>query len=165
MRSSTFTYGLIDRETHQAAIIDPVDEHLYIYLTLIHDKKLQLVYILETHAQADHITFAGELFRETGANAATPLHCNITPAEIQLADGQKIHFGKNQVILAIHTLGHTSGAMTFFWSGKLFTGETLLINGCGRTDFQSSDSGEMYDSITQKLFSFPDETIVYPGHD
>lgn len=163
--SSTFTYVLADAASSEAVIIDPVDHHLDEYLELFAKENLKLKLVLETHAHADHITSAGALCAETGAIAATPVHCNITPAEIQLQDGQEIHFGNTQIIKAMHTPGHTSGAMSFLWNGKVFTGDTLLINGCGRTDFQSGDSGALYDSITNKLFSLPDDTIVYPGHD
>lgn len=163
--SSTFTYVLTDAETGEAVIIDPVDTHLDEYLRLLKTHALKLVLVLETHAHADHITSAGALCQLTGAKAATPMHCHITPAEIQLVDGEVLSFGHGQRIVAIHTPGHTSGAMTFFWNGRLFTGDTLLINGCGRTDFQSGDAGALYDSITAKLFSFPDDTVVCPGHD
>lgn len=163
--SSTFTYVLKDPVSSEAVIIDPVDIHLNDYLELLSHERLKLKLVLETHAHADHITSAGALCENTGAKAATPVHCNIAQAEIQLEDGQELRFGQDQVIKAIHTPGHTSGSMTFFWKNILFTGDTLLINGCGRTDFQSGDAGALYDSITQKIFSFPDETIVYPGHD
>jgi sulfur dioxygenase len=163
--SSTYTYVLTDAETKQAVIIDPVDQHLQQYISLLSDESLRLRYVLETHAHADHITSAGALCSLTGARAATPVHCKITAAEIQLDDGQELSFGKHQVIKAIHTPGHTSGAMSYFWNGKLFTGDSLLINGCGRTDFQNGDAGTLYDSITQRLFSYPDETLVYPCHD
>lgn len=163
--SSTFTYVLVDTPSKEAVIIDPVDHHLEKYLALLAAEELKLKLILETHAHADHITSAGSLCEMTGARAATPVHCNITPAEIQLEDGQEIHFGNSQRIKAMHTPGHTSGAMSFLWNGKLFTGDTLLINGCGRTDFQGGNAGALYDSITQKLFKLPNETLVYPGHD
>jgi glyoxylase-like metal-dependent hydrolase (beta-lactamase superfamily II) len=134
-------------------------------MTLLAKENLTLRYVLETHAHADHITSAGLLCALTGARAATPVHCKITAADVQLDDDQALTFGHQQVIKTIHTPGHTSGAMSYFWNGKLFTGDSLLINGCGRTDFQSGDAGALYDSITQRLFSYPDETLIYPGHD
>jgi sulfur dioxygenase len=163
--SCTFTYLLIDAATKESVMIDPVDTHLDEYLALIKQYDLTLKYVLETHAHADHITSAGNLCKQTGAQAATPAHCNITPAEIQLVDGQVLTFGASQQIVAIHTPGHTAGSMTFYWNKQLFTGDTLLINGCGRTDFQSGNAQALYHSITQKLFTYPDDTIVYPGHD
>jgi glyoxylase-like metal-dependent hydrolase (beta-lactamase superfamily II) len=163
--SFTYTYILIDSDTNEAVIVDPVDTKLNSLINFVNEKKLNIRFVLETHAHADHITSAGNLCKMTGAIAATPAHCNITNAEIQLEDNQELIFGKNQVITAIHTPGHTAGSMSFIWNNNVFTGDTLLINGCGRTDFQSGSSQELYKSITEKLFSLPDDTIVYPGHD
>lgn len=163
--SCTYTYVLADGETREAVIIDPVDTHLEEYLALLASQGLKLRYVIETHAHADHITSAGPLCRRTGALAATPRHCNITPAEVQLDDGQELHFGAAETIRAIHTPGHTAGSMSYLWRDKLFTGDTLFIGGCGRTDFQSGSAGALYDSITRKLFTLPDGTLVYPGHD
>jgi sulfur dioxygenase len=163
--SFTYTYILMDSDTNEAVIIDPVDTKLNSLINFVNEKKLNIRFVLETHAHADHITSAGNLCKMTGAIAATPAHCNITNAEIQLEDHQQLVFGKNQVITAIHTPGHTAGSMSFIWNNAVFTGDTLLINGCGRTDFQSGSSQELYKSITEKLFTLPDDTIVYPGHD
>jgi len=163
--SFTYTYILMDSDTNEAVIIDPVDTKLNSLINFVNEKKLNIRFVLETHAHADHITSAGNLCKMTGAIAATPAHCNITNAEIQLEDNQELIFGKNQVITAIHTPGHTAGSMSFIWNNNVFTGDTLLINGCGRTDFQSGSSQELYKSITEKLFTLPDHTIVYPGHD
>ena len=163
--SFTYTYILIDSDTNEAVIVDPVDTKLNSLINFVNEKKLNIRFVLETHAHADHITSAGNLCKMTGAIAATPAHCNITNAEIQLEDHQQLVFGKNQVITAIHTPGHTAGSMSFIWNNNVFTGDTLLINGCGRTDFQSGSSQELYKSITEKLFTLPDDTIVYPGHD
>lgn len=163
--SSTLTYVLADEATREAVIIDPVDTHLQDYLDLLAREVLRLRYVLETHAHADHITSAGSLCDITGALAATPVHCNIAPARIQLQDGQRLRFGADEVIRAIHTPGHTAGSMSFVWRNCVFTGDTLLIDGCGRTDFQSGDAGALYDSITSRLFSLDDATLVYPGHD
>ena len=163
--SFTYTYILIDSDTNEAVIVDPVDTKLNSLINFVNEKKLNIRFVLETHAHADHITSAGNLCKMTGAIAATPAHCNITNAEIQLEDNQELIFGKNQVITAIHTPGHTAGSMSFIWNNNVFTGDTLLINGCGRTDFQSGSSQELYKSITEKLFTLPDDAIVYPGHD
>lgn len=162
--SCTYTYLIVDPSSKEAIIIDPVDTKLGEYLAFIRREAIRLKYVLETHAHADHITSAADLCTMTGAKAATPLHCNITPAEIQLHDGDTLHFGQ-QTILAIHTPGHTAGSMSFYWSDCLFTGDALLINGCGRTDFQSGNAKQLYLSITEKLFCYPDHTHIYPGHD
>ncbi|MDA9221555.1 MBL fold metallo-hydrolase [Methylophilaceae bacterium] len=163
--SFTYTYILIDHETNETVIIDPVDTKLNQLINFITDKNLKVRYVMETHAHADHITSAGNLCKVTGATAATPTHCNITSAEIQLNDGDELNFGKQQKIIALHTPGHTAGSMSFIWNDNVFTGDTLLINGCGRTDFQSGSSQQLYKSITEKLFTLPDNTKVFPGHD
>jgi sulfur dioxygenase len=163
--SFTYTYVLLDELTKEAIMIDPVDTHLNDYLNFINKHQINLRYVIETHAHADHVTSAGNLCRATGAIAATPVHCNITPAEIQLSDQQELTFGKNEKIIAYHTPGHTEGSMTFSWRNYLFTGDTLLINGCGRTDFQSGSSEKLYNSITKVIFKFPESTIICPGHD
>lgn len=163
--SFTYTYILTDHETNEAVIIDPVDTKLNQLINFITKKDLKIRYVMETHAHADHITSAGNLCKVTGATAATPTHCNITNAEIQLNDGDELNFGKQQKIIALHTPGHTAGSMSFIWNDNVFTGDTLLINGCGRTDFQSGSSQQLYKSITEKLFTLPDHTKVFPGHD
>jgi glyoxylase-like metal-dependent hydrolase (beta-lactamase superfamily II) len=100
----------------------------------------------------------------TGALAAAPSGCGILPADRQLVDGDSLQFG-DEVLRALHTPGHTAGSMSYLWRDCVFTGDCLLIDGCGRTDFQSGDAGLMYDSITERLFTLPDETLVYPAHD
>lgn len=162
--SSTLTYLLVDPATRAAVMIDPVDAHLDEYLNLIAHETLSLVYVVETHAHADHVTSAGRLCQSTGAKAAAPVHCAILPADIQLEDGAEIRFG-GELIRAFHTPGHTAGSMSYLWRDRVFTGDALLIGGCGRTDFQDGDAGTLYDSITQKLFTLPAETIVCPAHD
>ncbi len=162
--SSTFTYLLVDPATRDAVMIDPVDTHLDEYLDMLARDALKLAYVLETHAHADHITSAGSLCQTTGAKAAAPVHCEILPADVQLEDGAELRFG-GESIRAIHTPGHTAGSMSYLWRDRVFTGDTLLIGGCGRTDFQDGDSSMLYDSITQRLFTLPIETIVCPAHD
>ncbi|WP_454765354.1 MBL fold metallo-hydrolase [Cupriavidus campinensis] len=170
--SSTFTYLLIDAGTREALLIDPVDRQYARDLALLRETGARLAWVVETHAHADHITSAGQLALQTGANTAAPSGCDIKPALKQLIDGDTVTFGK-QVLRAIHTPGHTAGSMSYLWEEstadgvvrRVFTGDTLLIDGCGRTDFQSGDAGTLYDSITQKLFRLPDDTLVFPAHD
>lgn len=162
--SSTFTYVLADPTVREAVIIDPVDSHFEAYLRLFEREALILRYALETHAHADHVTSSGPLCQRTGAKAAAPVHCGILPADLQLEDGATIRFG-NETLLAVHTPGHTAGSMSYLWRDCVFTGDALLIGGCGRTDFQSGDAGALYDSVTGRLFTLPDATRVYPAHD
>ena len=163
--SSTYTYILVDPVTREAALIDPVDRQYERDLSQLERLNLQLAWVIETHAHADHITSAGKLREMTGAKAACPAGCGITPADLQLFDGDVIRFGKDQEIRVVHTPGHTAGSMCFIWHGNVFSGDTLLIDGCGRTDFQSGSAEALYDSVIGKLFVLPDDTLLWPGHD
>lgn len=163
--SSTFTYILIADDQRSAVIIDPVERHVERDLKHLERLGVQLVYVLETHAHADHVTSAGKLRTLTGAQAAVPSGCGIAPAEVQLNDGDIVRFGGHDQITVLHTPGHTAGSVSYLWRDNLFTGDTLLIDGCGRTDFQSGSAQALYDSVTSKLFTLPDATRVWPGHD
>lgn len=162
--SSTYTYLLIDRVSRAAALIDPVDTQAERDLALIKREGLKLRYTIETHAHADHVTSAGRLRELTGATAVAPAGCHIGAADLQALNGELIRFG-DEAIRVINTPGHTAGSASYLWRDNLFTGDALLIMGCGRTDFQGGDAGTLYDSITQKLFTLPDDTKVWPGHD
>lgn len=162
--SSTYTYLVFDEVTRDALIIDPVDEQLERDLATLRQYGLKLLWTVETHAHADHITGAGALAEHAGARTAAPAGCGIRTAAIQLEDGQVLRFG-NETLRALHTPGHTAGSMCFVWRDHVFTGDTLLIQGCGRTDFQSGSAQALYQSITQVLFRLPDATTVWPGHD
>ena len=163
--SSTYTYILADLNSREAVLIDPVDRQWERDLQQIERLNLRLTWIIETHAHADHITSAGKLRTMTGAKAAAPAGCGIAPADLQLFEGDVIRFGENEEIRVIHTPGHTAGSMCFIWRENVFTGDTLLIDGCGRTDFQSGSAESLYDSVTQKLFTLPDDTLMWPAHD
>ncbi len=164
--SSTYTYILFDVGTREALIIDPVDAHLERDLAVLREQGLTLLWAVETHAHADHITSAGLLAEHTGAMTAVPQGCGIASAAVQLTHGDVLKFGLEQLDV-LHTPGHTAGSMSFVWRNRsqVFTGDTLLINGCGRTDFQSGSAQALYHSITQLLFTFPDDTVVWPAHD
>lgn len=166
--SSTYTYVLFDETSREALMIDPVDDQIGRDLVVLREYGLKLLWTVETHAHADHITSAGLLAEHTGARTAAPDGCGILTAAVQLRDGDELTFG-NQKIRALHTPGHTAGSMSYVWEAPgarhVFTGDTLLIQGCGRTDFQSGSAEAMYHSLTQVLFSLPDDTVVWPGHD
>ena len=162
--SSTYTYVLFDQTTREALIIDPVDEQIERDLQTLREYGLKLVWAVETHAHADHITSAGKLAELAGAKTAAPVGCQIGTAGVQLGDGDTLSFG-GEVLKALHTPGHTAGSMSFVWRDHVFTGDTLLINGCGRTDFQSGSASDLYRSLTGVLFALPEETTVWPGHD
>jgi glyoxylase-like metal-dependent hydrolase (beta-lactamase superfamily II)/rhodanese-related sulfurtransferase len=164
LASSTYTYVLFDPISRDALIIDPVDEKIERDLDVLKVHGLKLQWTVETHAHADHITSAGLLAEHAGAKTAAPAGCGIHTAAVQLQDGDTLNFG-SETVKVLHTPGHTSGSMCFVWREHLFSGDTLLINGCGRTDFQSGSATEMYHSLTQILFTLPDATTVWPGHD
>ncbi len=162
--SSTYTYLLGDAVRCEAVIVDPVREQAARDLALLRELGLKVDYILETHVHADHVTGAKALKAETGAQTGVSRHCGASGFDRLLEDGDVIVFG-NQVIRAIATPGHTPGSTCYLWRDRLLTGDTLLIGGCGRTDFQLGDAGALYDSITGRLFTLPEDTLVYPGHD
>jgi sulfur dioxygenase len=161
----TYTYLIADPDTGEAVLIDPVKSHVEEYIALLDEHGLKLKYTLETHVHADHITASGLLRQKLGAATGVGQSCGAVGADLQLQDGDVLEFGKGEKIKVIATPGHTQGSMSFLWRDRVFTGDSLFIGGCGRTDFQSGDPGALYDCITQKLFTLPDETLVYPGHD
>ncbi|TGJ98650.1 MBL fold metallo-hydrolase [Leptospira langatensis] len=163
-QSSTYTYLIADLKTKEAAIIDPVWETVDRDLKLISELGLYLMYILETHIHADHITGASEIRKNTMARTAVSALAEIDCADILLVDGQVLELGEKR-IKAISTPGHTNACMSFLFEGMLFTGDSLLIRGTGRTDFQEGSASKLYESITQKLFTLPDDIQVYPAHD
>jgi sulfur dioxygenase len=163
--SSTLTYIIADLESTETVIIDPVITEIETYKALLIEYGLTLKYSLETHIHADHITASGRLRQSLKCQTGISQYCDSKLADIQIKECDRFELGKNETITAISTPGHTLGSTTFVWRDKLFTGDSLLINGCGRTDFQGGDAGQLYDSITKKLFNLPDETLVYPGHD
>jgi glyoxylase-like metal-dependent hydrolase (beta-lactamase superfamily II) len=134
------------------------------YLSLLREQGLQLKYVLETHVHADHITGASALRTATGALAAIGAHAGASCADIQLESNNVLTFG-NEHIKALATPGHTTGCTSYLWRDRLFTGDALLIGGCGRTDFQGGDAGTLYDSITRQIWPLADEMLIYPGHD
>jgi len=162
--SSTCTYLLADSTTREAVLIDPVLEHVEGYVTLLGQHGLTLTHTLETHVHADHVTAGGVLRQRLGNRTAVARACGAETADLQLEGGDLIRCG-NITLEVIPTPGHTPGSVSFYTGDRVFTGDALLIGGCGRTDFQGGDAGALYDAITQRLFTLPGETLVYPGHD
>ncbi len=162
--SSTYTYLLGDLTQRVAVLIDPVREHLSLYLALLDEQSLKLLSVLETHIHADHITGASLLREQTGAKIMVSLHGKTKCADVQLQEGDTVQFGAEKIAV-LETPGHTAGCTSYLWRDRLFTGDTLLIGTCGRTDFQGGDAGMLYDSITHKIWTLPGETLIYPGHD
>lgn len=162
--SSTFTYLLGDPLSKEALIIDPVLEKFERDLSLIKELDLSLKYILETHLHADHITGAAKLSDQTGAIIAISKHANLKISHLPLEDNQTLKLGSLE-ISALYTPGHTDSCMCYHFKQLLFSGDTLLIRGNGRTDFQSGSPERLFDSIKNILYILPDYTIVYPAHD
>jgi len=161
--SSTYTYLVADPVAGVAALIDPVRDQVDRDLRLVAELGLTLTHVLETHVHADHVTGAALLRERTGARtyaSAAGAPC----ADVRLQDGDVIPLGA-VALTALATPGHTDDSLSFRAPGAVFTGDCLLIRGCGRTDFQNGDPSVEYDSITRVLFALPDDTVVYPGHD
>jgi len=163
--TQTWTYLIADPQTRDAVLVDPVLEQVDRDLKLLQELGLTLRYCLETHIHADHITGTARLRDTTGCQGIVPARAHAACADRFIQDGEVFALGSVQ-IEAIATPGHTDSHMAYLVNQThLLTGDALFIRGCGRTDFQSGDAGILYDSITQRLFTLPDETLVYPGHD
>ena len=162
--SSTYTYILYDNNNLEAVIIDPVIEKFSRDLTLIKQLNLKVLFIFETHIHADHITSSYKLSEELGSKIAVNRNANLKCGDIAINEGQEFKFG-SFTVKSLLTPGHTDTCTTFHCENMLFTGDTLLIGGCGRTDFQQGSSEKLFNSVREKIFSFPDDTLVYPAHD
>lgn len=164
--TATYTYLLADEDTREAVLIDPVREQLERDIELLQELELDLRWVLETHVHADHITSAGTLRSRLGARTVMSKHAGVNCADLAAEDGELVRFGKHAIEVR-HTPGHTSGDATFVVHGEgtAFTGDTLLIRGCGRTDFQQGDAHALFRSVHEKIFTLPDETRLYPAHD
>lgn len=160
----TYTYLLVDPDTQQGVLIDPVREQVQRDLNLIKELGIELLYVLETHVHADHVTSAGMIRQNTGAKIVYSESAQVKAIDMAVNEGDSVRFG-NFTIQVLATPGHTNGCISYYVDGMVFTGDALLIHGCGRTDFQQGNAEKLYHSITENLFTLPDETIVYPAHD
>ncbi|XP_026226806.1 persulfide dioxygenase ETHE1, mitochondrial-like isoform X11 [Anabas testudineus] len=166
LESCTYTYLLADTETKEAVLIDPVLETVDRDLKLIHELGLNLKVAVNTHCHADHVTGTGIMRKKVVGLKSAISKFSGASADIQLSEGDKITFGK-QYLTVRETPGHTDGCVTLVLADQsmAFTGDALLIRGCGRTDFQQGCAKTLYQSIHEKIFTLPDECLVYPAHD
>ncbi|WP_374676126.1 MBL fold metallo-hydrolase [Ideonella sp.] len=164
--SSTYTYVLACARSGEAVVIDPVHGQRARDEALLRAAGWRPRWVLDTHLHADHVTGAEALRRVWPDTACTALGApsDATGYQRALQDGDCLTFG-HEALRVIATPGHTPGHMSFLWRGRVFTGDALLIGGCGRTDIQGGDAGRLYDAVTGRLFRLPGDTLVYPGHD
>jgi len=162
--SSTYTYLIASKKGREALIIDPVLENIDIYIEVLNELNLKLVKVIDTHIHADHITGASQLKKKTNCSTIMGEHSPSDTVEIKVKEDEIIKIDKLK-IRAIYTPGHTSDSYSFLMNNFLFSGDTLLINGTGRTDFQNGNAKDAYNSIFNKLLKLPEETILYPAHD
>ena len=162
--SSTYTYIIASAKGREALIIDPVIEHTDKYIQLLHKLDLKLVKVIDTHIHADHITGMNELNKRTNCIRIMGERSKSEVVDIKIKDNEKIKIDKLE-LQSIYTPGHTDCSYSYLMNDRVFTGDTLLINGSGRTDFQNGNSFDAYDSIFNKLLKLPKSTLVYPAHD
>ena len=163
-KSSTFTYVISSGKGREALIIDPVIEHTDEYLKILEKLKLKLVKVIDTHIHADHITALNELNKRTSCVRIMGENSKSEVIDLKIKDNEKINI-ENIELKAMYTPGHTDCSYSYLMNDRVFTGDTLLINGTGRTDFQNGSSYDAYESLFNKLLKLPEKTLVYPAHD
>ena len=163
-KSSTYTYIIASAKGREALIIDPVLENVEDYIKILNQLNLKLVKVIDTHIHADHVTGAGKLRDKTKCVTIMGEHTPTDAVEVKVKDDEIIKLDKLN-FRAMYTPGHTSDSFCFLMDKYLFSGDTLLINGTGRTDFQNGSSIDAYDSIFNRLLKLPDDTLLYPAHD
>ena len=163
-KTSTYTYLIASAKGREAVIIDPVLENVENYISLLEDLDLKLVKVIDTHIHADHVTGASKLKQSTNCTTIMGEHTPADAVEIKVKDNELINIDDLK-IKSIYTPGHTSESYSFLLDNYLFSGDALLINGTGRTDFQNGSSKDSYHSIFDKLLKLPEDTLLYPGHD
>jgi sulfur dioxygenase len=162
--SSTYTYLLGCEETGQALLVDPVYPSWERDLAEINFLGLTLMFTLETHIHADHITSALKLREETGSQMIFPARSQCECPDLRAEEGVPITAG-SITLDPIYTPGHTDDHLCYRLNSRVLTGDALLIDGCGRTDFQNGNTDDLYQSVMDKLFTLPEDTLVYPAHD
>ncbi|HEY4070987.1 MAG TPA: MBL fold metallo-hydrolase [Sphingomicrobium sp.] len=166
-QSSAYTYLVACEDSREAALIDPVLETVERDLQLIGELGLTLRCTIETHIHADHVTGASRLRQETGCKCALPEKSGAAHVDLPVKEGEVIRVGSLE-LQPLYTPGHTDDHYSYLLGAdapRVFTGDALLIDGCGRTDFQNGDAATLYRSVHEKIFSLPRDTLVYPGHD
>ena len=164
IKSSTYTYIISSGKGREALIIDPVIDNTNEYLKILKDLDLKLVKVIDTHIHADHISGLNELNKQTNCSKIMGEQSSSEVLDIRVKDNEKIKI-ENIELISMHTPGHTDCSYSFLMNDRVFTGDTLLINGTGRTDFQNGDVLDQYESIFKKLLKLPEKTLVYPAHD
>ena len=163
-KSSTYTYIISSGKGREALIIDPVIESTDKYIKILKNLDLKLVKVIDTHIHADHISGLNELSKKTKCSKIMGEKSSSEVLDIRVKDNEKIKI-ENIELISMYTAGHTDCSYSFLMNDRVFTGDTLLINGTGRTDFQNGNSHDAYDSLFNKLLKLPDKTLVYPAHD
>ena len=163
-KSSTYTYIVSSGKGREALIIDPVIENTNEYIKILKNLDLKLVKVIDTHIHADHISGLNELSKRTSCSKIMGEHSSSEVVDIRVKDNEKIKIN-NIELVSIYTPGHTDCSYSFLMNDRVFTGDTLLINGTGRTDFQNGNVLDQYESIFNKLLRLPEKTLVYPAHD
>jgi glyoxylase-like metal-dependent hydrolase (beta-lactamase superfamily II) len=163
-KTSTYTYLIASAKGREALIIDPVLENVDEYIQLLKKLDLKLVKVIDTHIHADHVTGASKLKQATNCTTLMGEHTPADAVEIKVKDNELIKIDGLK-IKSLYTPGHTSDSYSFLLDNYLFSGDTLLINGTGRTDFQNGSSKDAYNSLFNNILKLPEETLVYPGHD
>ena len=163
-KSSTYTYIISSGKGREALIIDPVLEHSDHYIKILEAYELRLVKVIDTHIHADHITALSELSKRTGCTKIMGENSKSEVIDLKVKDEETVNI-ENIELKAIYTPGHTDDSYCFIMKDRIFTGDTLLINGTGRTDFQNGSAHDAYNSLFNRILRLPEETIVYPAHD
>jgi len=162
--SSTYTYLISSGKGREALIIDPVLEKTNQYIKLLNELELKLVKVIDTHIHADHISGIGELRKRTKCATLMGENAPADVVSVYVKDNEKIKV-ENIELKTLYTPGHTDDSYSFLMKDRVFTGDTLLIKGTGRTDFQNGDPYDSYNSIFERLLKLPEETLLYPAHD